>query len=85
MTVFEKIVYGFYIIGWIAAPFIVKTILASRNIFLPSDIAIGGVAIWYAIPVLQFAWMDRNNPKRKSGRNEPSYSDKGQNDWLHRD
>lgn len=85
MTVFEKIVYGIYVVGWIAAPFIVKDILASRNIFLPSDIATGGVAIWYAIPLLQFAWMDRRNPKKKSGSNGPSYTDRGQNDWRMRD
>ena len=85
MTRFEKIIYFACIMGWISAPFIVKAILASRNIFLPSDISIGGVAIWYAIPVLQMAWFDRNNPKQNRGNKDISYRDKGQNDWLHRD
>ena len=86
MKVWEKIVYSLYVIGWIIAPMIVKDLLASRNIFIPFDLAAGGIVIWYAIPLLQMAWHDRNKPKNKLPNSKgPSYTDKGLNDWLDRD
>ncbi len=81
MTIFEKIIFGLYVLGWIAAPLIVQEIFKARHIVLPSDIATGGIVIWYAIPVLQNAWLERNNPKKRSNSRGPSYTDRGQNDW----
>ena len=82
MKIIEQIAYYTFVVGWIVAPLIVRDVLASRNIILPSDMAIKGVAIWYAIPLVQLAWLDRHKPsQRKKGYGGPSYTDKGQNDW----
>lgn len=71
-----------YTIGWIIAPLLVNDVLLSRGINLPSDLSTYGVVIWYAIPFVYWLVFIRPKepPKRINSRN-PSYTDKGQNDW----
>ena len=85
MKAWEKIVYGLYLIGWIIAPFIANDYLKSRGVILPEDISYYGFLIWYAIGLGQVWWSNRNDPPKRNKNNGPSYTGKGQNDWLNRD
>ena len=64
LSVFEKILYFTFVIGWIIAPLIVNDVLESREIYLPSDLRRLGFIIWYAIGLAQTAWHYRNEPKK---------------------
>ena len=66
MKVLNQILYYAFIIGWIIAPMLVNDLLVSRNIYLPSDIATGGIIIWYTIPIVQEIWRNGNKPKKYS-------------------
>lgn len=82
MKLWEKILLGTYTIFWITAPSIVGSILSARDIILPSDIKTGGVVLWYAIGIAQSLWAGRNAPPKYKSNRGPSYTDKGQNDWM---
>lgn len=86
MNIIEKIVSIIYLIGWVIAPLLVNDVLHSRDINLPSDLATYGVLIWYAIPfVYWLVFIRSKEPSKTFDSKEPSYKDKGQNDWLNRD
>lgn len=85
MKTWEKILYWCFVIGWLIAPMIVNDILYSRNVILPDDLATNGIVIWYAIGAVQSWWFNRNKPNYPNRGNGPSYTDKGQNDWMNRD
>lgn len=85
MSVIEQVAYYAFIVGWIVAPLVVKDVLYSRDIVLPSDLGTYGLVIWYAIPFVQMWWRDRHKPKSKKWSRGPSYTDKGQYDWPDRD
>ena len=85
MKTWEKIVVYGFMIFWVTAPFLVAYVLQKRNILLPSDLATWGVIIWYSIGIILLVWPDRNKPNYPNRGNGPSYTDKGQNDWMNRD
>jgi hypothetical protein len=74
VKVIQQILYYAFIVWWVIAPAIVNDVLLSRNIILPSDLATYGVLIWYATPLIQIAWINKDNPKKpKDKQDHPSY------------
>ena len=51
---------------------------------LHDDLKTKGLVIWFGIPFIYYLMTKKWETKRLSGRG-PSYTDKGQNDWMHRD
>jgi hypothetical protein len=84
-SVLENILYYTFVIGWILAPMLVNEVLENRNIILPSDLRTYGTLIWYGIGIALTLWNNRNKPNPPSNKSGPSYTDRGQNDWMHRD